>query len=109
MRKHQIEYAAYEVATQVRAVEDSIEAALAEIAELQARIVRPIRSQRGNSHRARSFEQLIDGIERPGQPHGPQSQLSRCAGGSQGQVLAFARFPGRRRGPAQTESRNDVA
>jgi hypothetical protein len=40
MRKHQIEDAAYEVATQVRAVEDSIEAAIAEIAELQARMVR---------------------------------------------------------------------
>jgi replicative DNA helicase len=40
MRKQMIENAAYEVATQVRAVEDSIEEALAEIAELQARIVR---------------------------------------------------------------------
>ena len=35
MRKQMIEIAAYEVATQVRAVEDSIETALAEIAELQ--------------------------------------------------------------------------
>lgn len=40
MRKQMIENAAYEVATQVRAVEDSIEAALFEIAELQARMVR---------------------------------------------------------------------
>ena len=40
MRKQMIEDAAYEVATQVRAVEDSIEAALAEIAELQSRVVR---------------------------------------------------------------------
>jgi hypothetical protein len=40
MRKHQIENAAYEVATQVRAVEESIDAALAEMAELQARIMR---------------------------------------------------------------------
>jgi len=40
MRKQMIENAAYEVATQVRAVEDSIEAALSEIAELQARLVR---------------------------------------------------------------------
>lgn len=40
MRKQMIENAAYEVATQVRAVEDSIEAALSEIAELQSRIVR---------------------------------------------------------------------
>ena len=39
MRKQQIENAAYEVATQLRAVEDSIEAALAEIAELQAKMV----------------------------------------------------------------------
>ena len=39
MRKQIIENAAHEVATQVRAVEDSIEAALAELAELQARMV----------------------------------------------------------------------
>jgi DNA-binding FrmR family transcriptional regulator len=40
MRKQMIENAAYEVATQVRAVEDSIDAALTEIAELQARMMR---------------------------------------------------------------------
>ena len=40
MRKHLVQNAAYEVATQVRAVEDSIDAALAEIAELQARVMR---------------------------------------------------------------------
>jgi len=40
MRKHQIEDAAYEVATQVRTVEDTIDAALTEIAELQTRIMR---------------------------------------------------------------------
>src|SRR4051812_9672067 len=40
MRKQMIENAAYEVATQVRAAEESIEAALAELAELQARMVR---------------------------------------------------------------------
>ena len=39
MRKQKIENAAFEVATQVRAVEDSIEAALAELAELQSRMV----------------------------------------------------------------------
>ena len=39
MRKHIIEQAAYEVATQVRAVEDTIDSALNEIAELQARIM----------------------------------------------------------------------
>ena len=40
MRKQMIENAAYDVATQVRAVEDSIETALAEIAELQGKMIR---------------------------------------------------------------------
>jgi hypothetical protein len=40
MRKQLIEKAAHEVATQVRAVEDSIESALVELAELQTRMVR---------------------------------------------------------------------
>ena len=40
MRKQMIENAAYEVATQVRAVEDSIESALIELAELQSKMVR---------------------------------------------------------------------
>lgn len=40
MRKHRIENAAYEVATQVRTVEETIDAALVEIAELQARMMR---------------------------------------------------------------------
>lgn len=40
MRKQMIETTALEVATQVRAVEDAIEAALAELAELQGRMVR---------------------------------------------------------------------
>ena len=40
MRKQMIQNAAYEVATQVRTVEDTIDSALAEIAELQARIMR---------------------------------------------------------------------
>jgi hypothetical protein len=59
MRKHQIENAAFEVATQVRAVEDSIEAALAELAELQMRMVHARGVMRANmvtSHAA--FEQL---------------------------------------------------
>jgi hypothetical protein len=59
MRKQMIENAAFEVATQVRAVEESIEAALAELAELQSRMVRA-RSTTGvgfvDSHPA--FEQL---------------------------------------------------
>ena len=40
MRKHQIENAAYEVATQIRTVEDSIDSTLSEIAELQSRMMR---------------------------------------------------------------------
>lgn len=40
MRKHIIENAAYEVATQVRAVEDSIDGVLSELAELQGRMIR---------------------------------------------------------------------
>jgi hypothetical protein len=59
MRKQMIENAVYEVATQVRTVEDSIEAALAELAELQARMVRARGVTRAGivtSHAA--FEQL---------------------------------------------------
>jgi len=59
MRKQMIETAAYELATQVRAVEESIEAALVELAELQLKMVhaRSV-SNAGfvNSHAA--FEQL---------------------------------------------------
>ncbi len=40
MRKQMIENAAFEVATQIRTVEDVIDNAIAEIAELQSRIVR---------------------------------------------------------------------
>ena len=59
MRKQMIEDAVYDVATQVRAVEDSIESALAELAELQARMVRARGVTRAGivtSHAA--FEQL---------------------------------------------------
>jgi len=40
MRKQMIENAAYDVATQCRAVEDCIDATLTELAELQGRILR---------------------------------------------------------------------
>ena len=40
MRKQMLENAAFEVATQVRTVEESIDATLAEIAELQSRMMR---------------------------------------------------------------------
>ncbi|MEO7410125.1 MAG: hypothetical protein ABIU10_02215 [Sphingomicrobium sp.] len=39
MRRHQIENAAFGIATQVRLVEDTIDSALVEIAELQSRMV----------------------------------------------------------------------
>ena len=39
MRKQLIENAAFEVATQIRTVEDTIDAALTEIAELQTKII----------------------------------------------------------------------
>lgn len=39
MRKHLIEDAAYEVATQIRTVEDTIDSALTEISELQCKII----------------------------------------------------------------------
>ena len=42
MRRETIEKSAYELATQVREVEDVIDAALAEIAELQARLIRTV-------------------------------------------------------------------
>lgn len=59
MRKQMMEHAARELAAQVRAVENSIECALVELAELQARMVRA-RTVTGagfvNSHAP--FEQL---------------------------------------------------
>ena len=64
MRKHQIEQAAFEVATQIRTVEDMIDDTLAEIAELQARMVR-VRTTAGigvaTGHGA--FEQLASALQ----------------------------------------------
>ena len=64
MRKHQIEHAAFEVATQIRTVEDLIDDTLAEIAELQARMVR-VRTTAGigvaTGHGA--FEQLAAALQ----------------------------------------------
>lgn len=42
MRKHIIENSAYELATQIRAVEEIIDSALGEMAELQTRLVRAV-------------------------------------------------------------------
>lgn len=63
MRKQQIEQAAYDVATQVRTVEESIEMSLAELAVLQSRMVHARSTTRAGfvaSHPA--FEQLATAI-----------------------------------------------
>lgn len=64
MRKKMIEDAAFEVATQVRAVEETIDTALAEIAELQSKMIR-VRSVSGTGvatgHAA--FEQLANSVQ----------------------------------------------
>ena len=64
MRKQIIEHAAMEVATQVRAVEDTIDAALVEIAELQSRMARmrtvaPIGVATGHD----AFEKLAGAVQ----------------------------------------------
>lgn len=64
MRKHIVESAAFEVATQVRAVEDVIENALEEIAELQGRMIRAraaanIATSTGHD----AFKHLADSIQ----------------------------------------------
>lgn len=59
MRKQQIENAAFEVATQVRTVEDTIDQAIADIAELQSRLVRASSiSGIGVANGQAAFEQL---------------------------------------------------
>lgn len=59
MRKQMIEDAAYEVATQVRAVEDSIETALIELADLQSRMVHArVATRAGFANTHEAFEQL---------------------------------------------------
>ena len=58
MRKQMVEHAAHEVATQVRAVEDSIDSALAELAELQGRIMR------ANSVARTGFGTVHEALER---------------------------------------------
>ena len=59
MRKQMMEDAAYEVATQVRAVEDSIEAALIEVADLQNKMIHArVATRAGFVHTHEAFEQL---------------------------------------------------
>jgi hypothetical protein len=64
MRKQMIENAAFEVATQVRSVEDSIDATLAEIAELQSKMIRArgvMRTGVATGHGA--FEELAVAVQ----------------------------------------------
>lgn len=59
MRKQLMENAAYEVATQIRSVEESIEAALVELAELQTKMVHARSVTNANIHTSHAaFEQL---------------------------------------------------
>lgn len=64
MRKHIIETAAHEVATQIRTVEDCIEDALAEIADLQSKMIRA-RASAGiaTSTGHAAFEQLATALQ----------------------------------------------
>jgi len=64
MRKHIIETAAHEVATQIRTVEDCIEDALAEIADLQGKMIRA-RASAGiaTSTGHAAFEQLATALQ----------------------------------------------
>ena len=64
MRKHIIETAAHEVATQIRTVEDCIEDALAEIADLQSKMIRA-RASAGiaTSTGHAAFEQLATAVQ----------------------------------------------
>jgi enamine deaminase RidA (YjgF/YER057c/UK114 family) len=64
MRKKMIEDAAFEVATQIRTVEETIDTALAEMGELQAKIIR-VRSVSGTgvSTGHGAFEELAASVQ----------------------------------------------
>ena len=64
MRKQMIENAAYEVATQVRSVEDMIDGTLGEIAELQSKMLRVCSvSGTGAATSQPAFEQLAEAVQ----------------------------------------------
>ena len=64
MRKQIIQDAAFEVATQIRTVEDSIDATLGEVAELQSRLVRASSvSGTGVATAQIAFEQLSSAVQ----------------------------------------------
>ena len=115
MRKHIVESAAFEVATQVRAVEDVIESALEEIAELQGRMIRAraaagVATATGHDafkHLADAVQALVSGARRDGRlpwragrgeavrPRPAHGQLRRHARNARRR--AGARRPARRR------------
>jgi hypothetical protein len=85
MRKQMIENAAYEVATQCRTVEDSLDAALAEIVELQSRMVRaravaPVGFATGQEALEKVAETVAALIEARGAMAGCHSALARVRG-----------------------------
>lgn len=83
MRKHQIENAAFEVATQVRTVEETIDQALAEIAELQSKLVHVrVVTGAGVATGHAAFEQLAC-AQRAGRRARRNGQLPRRAGRGQ--------------------------
>jgi len=91
MRKQLIEQSAHAVATQIRAVEDSIEAALMELAELQTRLIRA-RSAAGvgvtTGHEA--FEEIAGALQ------GLVSARGRMGQAHAALVVAKGKVPGLR-------------
>lgn len=64
MRKQSIENAAFDVAFQVRAVEDSIATAIAEIAELQSKMIRAETVTKvGVSNSQAAFARMADALQ----------------------------------------------
>ena len=87
MRKQMIENAAFEVATQVRMVEETIDTALAELAELQSRMVRARSVTRigfGTSHEA--FEKLAGTVQRLVEARGAMAGCHAALAEAQGHV-----------------------
>ena len=89
MRKQMIESTALEVATQVRAVEDAIETALAEIAELQGSMVRAraaagIATATGHEafeHLANAMQGLVSARGRMAHCHGTLKETKQLVPG----------------------------
>ena len=89
MRKHQIESAAFDIATQVRTVEDMIDGALTEMAELQSRMIRarsvmgvgPATGQAALAQLANSLQALVTARGEMAQCHGELAQAKMSVPG----------------------------